>query len=538
MKKTYIFTALLFVAGMSVSCSDTLNLEPIDYYGSESYWKNEAHVKSYVIGMHKNMRDVSWNHMIVFGEMRGGGVANSGATIDGSAINYGDLVNQNMTATNMGGVTGFGGYYGKITNCNLFIKKVTEAEFLTDEMKSYYLGIGYGLRAFYFFDLYRVYGKVPLRTGIEVIEGIIDPEALYMERAECSEVVKQIKADLDNSLKYFGSNDKFDYLGLGGDKCYWSKAATECLMGEVYLWTGKVSTGDYTANEADLDIAKTHLENVTKNYGLSLLTSFSSVFDAKNKNNAEQIFCVKYAENESTNNLGSFAYNTTTGMVSTKFYQKDGITPFGDPLGLGTGGVVMRNEHKKGIYTQFDDKDTRRDATFVPAYNALEAGASEGTLAGLITKKNIGYKNSAGQWIWCGDFPYYRLAWCYLSLAEIANMKDDKESVKTYLNLVRKRAYGDNWDESVYGYTPGDFTQNELAILHEKDKEMVQEGQRWFDVRRMTLGKKGKALVFCTEGNIDSTDPLLTEAESYKLLWPLDQALLNNDDALEQTEGY
>ena len=536
MKRIALFMAL--VAGITLSsCKKDLDLAPIDYYGSGSYWQNESHVRSYLIGLHKNMRDVAWTHMIIFGEMRGGGVAHSGATIDGSAINYGDLVNQNLTNTSMGGVSNYADYYGKITNCNLFIKKVEEADFLTEDRKGYYLGMGYGLRAFYFYDLYRVYGKIPLRTGIDVIEGVLDPAALYMEQSECDAVVEQIKSDLENSYKNFGAANTFDPLGLGGDKNFWSKAATECLMADFYLWISKVSAGNYTANTSNLAEAKKHLNNVITNYGLSLLPSFGDVFDAKKKNSKEMIFAVGYSETEATNSLGTFAYNTTTGMVYQKFYKEDGVTLFGDPLGL-KGGTVMRNEHKIGLYQMYDDEDTRRDKTFVPAYNAKAEWAEKGMIAGLITSKNLGYMTATGTWSFCGDFPYYRLAWCYLALAEIANMEGDGAGVVQNINEVRKRAYGSAWNEAVYGYKAGDFKANELAILHEKDKEFVQEGQRWWDVRRMTISKGGKALVFCEEGNIDDPEALLEDNEAYKLFWPLDAVLLSKDPALKQTPGY
>lgn len=58
-------------------------------------------------------------------------------------------------------------------------------------------------------------------------------------------------------------------------------------------------------------------------------------------------------------------------------------------------------------------------------------------------------------------------------------MESDHSGIEKYINLVRKRAYASNWDENKHGYKSGDFTQNELAILHEKDKE--------FCSRRATL---------------------------------------------------
>ncbi|MBF0840411.1 RagB/SusD family nutrient uptake outer membrane protein, partial [Staphylococcus lentus] len=84
---------------------------------------------------------------------------------------------------------------------------------------------------------------VPLRLDVEVINGIIDPEKLYMARSTPKEVMTQIKKDLDTSMEYFGDVTSFDPYNRGNKKSYWSKAATECLMGDVYLWTSKVTTG-------------------------------------------------------------------------------------------------------------------------------------------------------------------------------------------------------------------------------------------------------------------------------------------------------
>ena len=55
---------------------------------------------------------------------------------------------------------------------------------------------------------------------------------------------------------------------------------------------------------------------------------------------------------------------------------------------------------------------------------------------------------------------------------------------------------------------------------------------------RMTLTKGGKHLVFCKEGSIGTTEPILSEAESYKVLWPIETEMLNKDPKLVQTPGY
>lgn len=192
-KSTILYGLLVASSGLLVtSCADKLDLSPIDYYGSGSYWKTEAQATAYIDGIHKHLRDAAWQHTITFGELRGGRFI-TGASSDGMGVSNGDIILQNFDETHTG-VSKFGDLFGRITNLNLFIARVTDATYLSDEMKNFYLGEVYGLRAFYYFDLYRIYGGVPLRLTADVVEGVIDPNKLYMARSTPKEVMTQIKA--------------------------------------------------------------------------------------------------------------------------------------------------------------------------------------------------------------------------------------------------------------------------------------------------------------------------------------------------------
>ncbi|MCF0175759.1 MAG: RagB/SusD family nutrient uptake outer membrane protein, partial [Bacteroidales bacterium] len=82
------------------------------------------------------------------------------------------------------------------------------------------------------------------------------------------------------------------------------------------------------------------------------------------------------------------------------------------------------------------------------------------------------------------------------------------------------------------------------AGLAEKDKEFIQEGQRWWDLRRMTEVKGGaytEHFVFKPNTLVDNNgynEPCLTAENAYKVLWPLDVNMLNNDRSLLQNKGY
>lgn len=94
----------------------------------------------------------------------------------------------------------------------------------------------------------------------------------------------------------------------------------------------------------------------------------------------------------------------------------------------------MSMEYQKGMFTQFDETDTRLDATFMGSYRYKDEENKTGFyLNGVHTIKNIGYINATGDRIMCGDYIFYRLPWVYLSLAEIANMEGNNADVENIL---------------------------------------------------------------------------------------------------------
>src|SRR5690625_7977405 len=89
----------ILVSVMLVSCGDLLDLAPIDYYGSGSYWKNEAHADAYIDGIHKHLRDVAWQHTITFGEQRGRTYID-GISPDGSSVLNAAMIHHNLQQVN------------------------------------------------------------------------------------------------------------------------------------------------------------------------------------------------------------------------------------------------------------------------------------------------------------------------------------------------------------------------------------------------------------------------------------------------------
>jgi hypothetical protein len=503
-----------------------LDLGPIDYYASGNFWQNSAQVNGNMLALHNDLRG-TYTSLYLLGEARGGtSVYYVSAT--GQSITYATPIKDNtFTATNTG-VTNWNSFYPCIMKVNNFITEVENGcTFLTDTERGKFLGQAYGLRAYYYFMLYRTYGGVPLIDKVKILEGVTDATQLYTPRSTPKETLDFIKSDVTKSEQSFGSDFSFSSNAL------WSKSATMMLKAQIYLWSAKVSDGDQSPASSDLQTSKEALNQVIGKY--SLLSTFSDVFEYTNKENKETIFAIRFKEGESTNALSAeFTYNAITSTFVNAVYSNTGAL-MGDTLkiAIATSTGQNFNAYKYELFESYDADDSRKESTFLDFY----AKNSEGEVIakGLALRKFLGMINASGNRIFATDIPIFRYAETLLLMAEVENKLGNDPS--PYINEVRQRAYGAKYDPAVYGYTNSDFAINELAILHERDKEFVYEGKRWFDVRRMQ-DASGKALVFSPAACYGTTQPILDSSEAYKALWPIDVNTMVNDPTVEQTPGY
>lgn len=528
------FVALLFLT----SCNE-LDLTPEDYYGSNTYWKNASQVETAMQGLHVRARAYYWS-LFQMGELRGG-TFHVGASMIGTSLDAQQIVT-NSLSEDIPGISNWGnGIYYVIFPLNQFITEVENGcTFLTESQRNYYLGQAYGMRAFYYFMLYRTYGGVPLITTTDVLTST-SAEQLYTARSTAEQTLKLIKDDITASETYFGS-------AASSQKVYWTPNATQMLKGQVYLWSAKVATGDHAAGgQSDLTIAKTAVQNLIGKY--SLLDKFGSIFDTKNKNNAETIFAFRFLEGEAVvGNVGLFVAEDR--YFNGLFYTKEGKKMKDTLQVLNTSSHLLRYVYKWGLFESMNENDTRIAATFLPCYSPTDTTNTTFKPAGLLYRKTLGSINAANNRIYDADWVVYRYADVLLMMAEIENGLNNFTAAADYINQVRARAYGCNGNMSKFQtdyptevYSAGSFADNELAILHERDKEFVLECSRWFDVVRLR-GADGKSICFsATAGYTDVDDntqkPILDYAtQSHMLLWPINVGLLNQDPLLTQTPGY
>ena len=532
MKKIYSIIAL---SGLLALSSCNLDMSPVDYNSAGNFWTSEAKVQTFYNGLLSYLR-ADYTSPCILGEFRGGTIK-YGSSIEGVGLNYGGLAHNDPIDADNPQISNWNGYYSRILQVNDMIDHLEGAcEFLDEATRNLYRGRAYGLRAYYYFMLYRTYGGVPLETTVKVASGKVDVNDLYMARSTAEETLQFIKDDIKRSEDGYGSNRDVARTG-------WSYFATQMLKAQVYLWSAKVSTnfsdkegkttGSHTAtaSQSEFQTAKEALMNIVNSHKFELEPNFADLYANDNKAGKEVILANSFSYTESTNSyIGIFSYQAPIWCNS--FYDEEGNL-LSDPLDLcGTG--THRVEYLESFIKSFDKADSRRAATFHECYTSADESKRQ---FGSAMIKYLGHKE--------GDIRYadtdvmlMRYADVLLLLAEVENSLGNYSAVAGYVNQIRERAYGSDYP----AFTAGSFAENELAILKERDKEFVGEGTRWFDLLRMQDASK-QPLVFSAAAAYpevygEAAKPVLSTSEPQKLLWPVNAAVLAGDSLLAQTYGY
>ena len=372
------------------------------------------------------------------------------------------------------------------------------------------------MRAYIYFHLLRSWGDVILVTE-PTLGKELDISHLEKAASPASEVMDQIKKDIDASVNAFGSDYSYKY-----GKGYWSKSATLILKGEVYLWSGRQmggGTGDYST-------AKAALQDLQQNGNLKLQDKFTDVFAYGNKENSEIIFAFKSIKDEFTMWKD---YNWRNNMVPQREYMAnycdESGTPFMEIPGYNFHGLMRYQVKKDHYWKTFRENDSRLTGTLKAVYQKQEDGSIK-YIAPFAYKFQGTTLEGSNERNWLDDYPIYRYADALLLLAEAKALLGEDPSTES--NAVRERAYGSEYfnahkNEVAYPNDKGSFyndnpfeggDENVMeAILKERLREFFFEGKRWYDLK-------------------------YTTAQESRLLWPINEDALTNNPALKQTPGY
>ncbi len=164
----------------------------------------------------------------------------------------------------------WGSLYTGINRCNLILDKIDAVQ-MDASLKARYKGEAQFIRALSYFNLVRLWGKVPL-----VLTAGTTSDARSYVRNEVTDVYAAIEKDLLSAATGLPGT----YTGVDVGRA--TSGAAKGLLGKVYV------------TEKKYDLAVPVLRDVISSGVFKLLPNIADVFAVTNKNNAELLFAVKF----------------------------------------------------------------------------------------------------------------------------------------------------------------------------------------------------------------------------------------------------
>jgi hypothetical protein len=341
--------------------------------------------------------------------------------------------------------------YAGINRCNYIFEFQDKTDF---EGKEVVLAENAFLRAFYYFQLVKFFGDVPMPIGRRVNFG----EASGFPQLPASQVYDQMEADLT-----FAAENLPDVQPEPGRA---TRGAAFALLGKVHLYQEEYSE------------AVTALTEVI-NGPYDLFSDYSTLFLQQNENSIESVFEIQYTN---VQGAGFECLQCSEGNVMVGF---SGIRGYDGPI-YRSG--FSFNVVREGMANAFEAGDLRQRPSVLDIEQFISEQADPNAITFVEGHDHTGfyqgkYQPRQGEAFQdpnltnLTNIRWIRFSDVLLMAAEALNRGSiDDNLALTYVNRVRERA----------GLDPISVTGSALtdAIYQERRVELVGEGHRFFDLVR------------------------------------------------------
>lgn len=444
---------ILLVFGAN-SCGDSY-LEEVDRYSidSESYFNSETDYYNALIGAYDLLQSTYVNVML--GEIASDNTL-AGGESPTDVIGFQQIDDMIHTPVNSNLRDVWNWMYSGVNRANFILEFQNKTAF---EGREIIIGETRFLRAYYYFELVKWFGPIPLKES---------RFALGDETSIPRSSVADVYALIEDDLKFAVNNLNYTAPEVGRV----TKGAAQALLGKAYLYQNKFT------------LAATVLDNLIVNGPYDLVDDYNTIFENAGENNIESVFEVQYSDAEGA---GFGCLQCSEGNVAVGF---NGIRNYTGPF-FDSG--FSFNVPTQEVVDAFEAGDLRKDVAIldIEAWAAAnDATYGEGNEhTGYFNRKYIARKgdlNTGDQNLTNpNNYRAIRFADVLLMAAEAynrGNIGDTK--AQGYLNRVRERAFG----------VPNDVTSTGAAltdaIADERRVELVGEGHRFFDLVRTGRGSE------------------------------------------------
>lgn len=542
MKKLYIITAIIIF--FTSACEEYLEVHPYDRKVVGSFYKTPQDALEGLVAAYDPLQYGYSEHFILISEIASDNCFGGAGKSDDQRLQAWDK----FVLTPFSNEEPWDYNYQGIYRANMIMEKLGEVEWGEQpELEDQYMAEAKFLRAYYYFDLVRLYGNIPLLDKV-----ITNPDELEIPQADPQDVYALIAQDLEYAIQTL---EPIPYSNISPDDYgRVTKWAAEALLARVYLYyTGYYNQSDL-AGEVTKDEARNYIDDVINNGGFSLVDSFKNLWaqaldNFVGEDNSETVFAIKYTHKGygdgelydgsrwqimiglRTQNIPPYATGWGAATVNPKLwndYETDDSRKEGSIIDIDSYMYITQDDDT----LTFTDADQRQHTgyvwkKFMPI--SVEVVNDDGTtqITSLIT--DLGgddlYDNRQ-------DYPVIRYADVLLMAAEL-HLNDNLGLAQQYFNMVRDRAFLDDQHRIT-------LTNDEdgLATIREERRfELALEGHRYWDLLRAD-GLAGN-LSIANEA-IDCLEPYEVDFRSETqglFMIPEEQITLSNN-TLVQNPGW
>lgn len=506
------------------SCDDFLGILPLNEIVLENFWTSEDDVNSTVSACYSAMATNDFVKLaFVWGEFRSDNIVRGLGTSNEEI----EILEGNLQPSHS--VTRWSTYYNVINLCNTVLHYAPsvldrDPDFNESEWMALRAEV-LGLRSLCYFYLVRTFRDVPFVT-----EPTTNDDTSFQQSATNPDVLlTQLVEDLKEAERYAVkrySKEEYNHGRI-------TRLAIQALLADVYLWMEdyshcieyceKVITAKIEeAEEEDFryDGSYPLIGNRKEYASAELHEAYNQIFGEGNS--FESIFEIQFRENQQYNSIipGYFgSVNANIGAISAASFICDGAT--------------SGNE----LFTRYDLRATEnfnaKSTSFYPIRKYV--------VSRIDNQDNITYRSlNLSNWI------FYRLTDVMLMEAEALTERsggDETDMRKAFslVSAVYNRAnIGQASRDTLAFESFNSLAKMESLVLQERQRELMFEGKRWFDlVRKARREGNNSAMLDLAKRKYTYPDAVKSKwIKPDMLYFPINEDELKVNLLLQQNPGY
>jgi hypothetical protein len=472
---------------------------------------------------------------------------------------------QNFNNGNYDGLDAQLAYYNGIRKANTFLSKVNVIPFPAEAKKNQMLGEVYFLRAFYFNEIVKRFGGMPIMDENRIL---MPGDNMQFARDSYKDCVHFILADLEKAISMLPVTLTENEYGRATKGAAMALKARVLLFAASPLWQKEMGEDLWQkaaeAAKAVIDLKDENGELVYELYGNSA-DDYEKLFFTRRKSGNKEVIFYKHAAPVDFNSDEIKVWSPKGGT----FGGNGAVCPtqnFVDLFEMANGKLFYESGSGYDEQNPYLNRDPRfykivlyngctwQGETLDLTYNAIKDNSgthrkdkSDYTRTGYYVRKYLpeGVKNNTSNtgyhnWI------YFRLAEMYLNYAEAMNEAFGPDNDNGYGLTARQAVNKVRTRSGVVDIVASNQAAMQQRIWNERAIELSFEEHRWWDARRwkkayewfggamneMEITKNGAQLVYTVK-------PFFSRIyRSYMDLYPIPTDEIKKNPLYYQNPGY